>query len=133
MKCAEAIASLSRARRAKVGCILVAESGGIIAEGYNGTPVSFDNNCEDENGRTKPEVLHAETNCISKVARSNNSSYGSTMYSTVSPCFECAKLLVQAGIRRLVYKQLYRHWDEKTDTRGLILLQAASIVTEHQP
>ena len=93
----------------------------IISDGYNGTPSGFENCCEDENGVTKPYVLHAEANAITKVARSNNSSEGATLYITDSPCIECAKLIIQAGIRRVVYSRMYRIVD------GLELLERAGI------
>ena len=96
----------------------------IISDGYNGTPSGFENVCEDENGVTKPYVLHAEANAITKVAKSGNSSEGATLYVTASPCMECAKLIIQAGIRRVVYKDSYRLND------GIELLQRAGIEVE---
>lgn len=93
----------------------------IISDGYNGTPEGFENICEDENNRTKPYVLHAEANAITKVAKSNNSSDGATLYITTSPCMECAKLIIQSGIRRVVYSDSYHSND------GLELLKRASI------
>ena len=96
----------------------------IISDGYNGTPSGFENICEDENGVTKPYVLHAEANAISKVAKSGNSSEGSTLYVTASPCIECAKLIIQAGITRVVYKDEYRLTD------GVDLLKRAGITVE---
>ena len=93
----------------------------IISDGYNGTPSGFENVCEDEDGLTKPYVLHAEANAITKVARSNNSSEGATLYITDAPCIECAKLIIQAGIRRIVYTKSYRLDD------GLKLLERAGI------
>lgn len=96
--------------RRKVGAILVKDQM-IISDGYNGTPAGFENVCEDESGLTKAYVLHAEANAITKVARSNNSSEGSTLYVTASPCVECAKLIIQAGIRRVVFNELYRITD----------------------
>ena len=95
----------------------------IISDGYNGTPSGFENICEDENDHTKPYVLHAEANAITKVARSNNSSEGATLYVTSSPCIECAKLIIQAGIRRVVFSEYYR------DTDGIDLLNRAGIET----
>ena len=95
----------------------------IISDGYNGTPSGFENVCEDENGLTKPYVLHAEANAITKLARSHNSSEGATIYITASPCIECAKLLIQAGIKRVVYGEKYRLED------GLNLLRKAGIET----
>ena len=93
----------------------------IISDGYNGTPSGFENICEDENHVTKPYVLHAEANAITKVAKSNNSSEGSTLYVTASPCLECAKLIIQSGIKRVVYGEKYRIDD------GIRLLQRAGI------
>src|SRR6056297_2930294 len=93
----------------------------IISDGYNGTPSGFENVCEDENNLTKPYVLHAEANAITKVAKSNNSSENSTLYVTTSPCMECSKLIIQSGIRRVVFSDKYR----KTD--GLELLKRADI------
>ena len=97
----------------------------IISDGFNGTPAGFENICEDVNGITKPYVLHAEANAISKVARSNNSSQGSTLYVTASPCLECAKLIIQAGIARVVYNELYRITD------GIDLLKRAGVECVH--
>lgn len=114
---------LSYARRRKVGCLIV-KNNQIISDGYNGTPKGFDNNCEDEvNGVliTKPIVLHAESNAISKIAKSNNSAENSTLYVTCSPCFECSKLIIQAGIKRVVHSHFYR---VKT---GLEILEQANI------
>ena len=106
--------------RRQVGAILVKDRM-IISDGYNGTPSGFENVCEDENGVTKPYVLHAEANAITKVAKSSNSSLGATLYVTASPCLECAKLIIQAGIRRVVYSEEYRITD------GLDLLRRAGI------
>lgn len=106
--------------RRKVGTLIVKDKM-IISDGYNGTPSGFENICEDENGLTKPYVLHAEANAITKIARSNNSSEGATMYVTASPCIECAKLIIQAGIKRVVYAEKYRLED------GLNLLKRANI------
>ena len=97
----------SYCKRRQVGAILVKDRM-IISDGYNGTPSGFENVCEDENGITKPYVLHAEANAISKVAKSGNSSEGATLYVTASPCMECAKLIIQAGIKRVVYMDEYR-------------------------
>lgn len=97
----------SYCRRRQVGAILVKDKM-IISDGYNGTPSGFENVCEDENDITKPYVLHAEANAITKVARSNNSSEGATLYVTSSPCIECAKLIIQSGIKRVVYADSYR-------------------------
>ncbi len=111
--------------RRKVGAILVKDRM-IISDGFNGTPAGFENICEDENsGLTKPYVLHAEANAITKVARSNNSSEGSTLYVTASPCLDCAKLIIQAGIRRVVFNELYRITD------GIDLLRRAGVECVH--
>ncbi len=114
----------SYCQRRKVGAILVKEQM-IISDGFNGTPSGFENICEDDNGNTKPYVLHAEANAITKVARSNNSSQGSTLYVTASPCLECAKLIIQAGITRVVYNEAYRIAD------GLELLKRAGVECVH--
>lgn len=106
--------------RRKVGAIIVKDRM-IISDGYNGTPSGFENICEDENNITKPYVLHAEANAITKVARSNNSSNDSTLYVTASPCLECAKLIIQSGIKRVVFNELYRITD------GIDLLKRAKI------
>ena len=93
----------------------------IISDGYNGTPSGFDNVCEDDTNTTFPYVLHAEANAITKLARSSNNSEGSTLYVTASPCIECSKLIIQAGIKRVVYAEKYRLED------GLQLLRKANI------
>lgn len=116
----------SYCQRRKVGALIVKEKM-IISDGYNGTPSGFENICEDEAGLTKPYVLHAEANAITKIARSGNNSDGATLYVTDSPCIECAKLIIQAGIRRVVYGKQYRLTD------GIELLQRAGIETEYQP
>ena len=116
----------SYCQRRRVGALLV-KGPMIISDGFNGTPAGFENVCEDSDGVTKPYVLHAEANAITKVARSNNSSEGSTLYVTASPCVECAKLIIQAGIRRVVYADLYRVTD------GVDLLQRAGIECLHLP
>jgi len=166
MRCAEAIASLSHARRRQVGCIIVGQDG-IIAEGVNGTPSGFDNNpevehpehrlenrCDDDGipqrlecsrcGKhwplnaytgldpcltTKPELIHAESNAITKIARSTNSGKGSTVYTTLQPCFNCAKLLIQMGVARVVYKEVYIN--THGGDGGLELLQQAGIIVEN--
>jgi len=133
MKCAFAIAELSYAKRKKVGAIIVALNGGIIAEGCNGTPAGFDNCCEDtlENGetKTKAECLHAESNAIAKVACSTNSSKAATLYCTLTPCFECSKLIIQAKIIRVVYAEQYPYVGHTGISRplGLELLAKANI------
>mgnify|MGYP003299526191 FL=1 len=114
----------SYCQRRQVGAIIVKDQM-IISDGFNGTPSGFENICEDETGVTKPYVLHAEANAITKVARSNNSSDGSTLYVTASPCLECAKLIIQAGIKRVVYNELYRITD------GIDLLKRAGIECIH--
>lgn len=114
----------SYCQRRQVGAIIVKDKM-IISDGYNGTPVGFENICEDENGLTKPYVLHAEANAITKVARSNNSSNGATLYVTASPCLECAKLIIQSGIKRVVFNELYRITD------GVKLLTRAGIECKH--
>jgi dCMP deaminase len=106
--------------RRKVGALLVKDKM-IISDGYNGTPSGFENICEDETGKTKAYVLHAEANAITKVARSNNSSENSTLYITAAPCLECSKLIIQAGIRRVVYFDSYRNEE------GVELLKRADI------
>ena len=99
----------------------------IISDGYNGTPSGFENVCEDDNNVTKPYVLHAEANAITKIARSNNNSEGATLYVTASPCIECAKLIIQAGIKRVVYGEKYRLTD------GIDLLERAGVTVEYLP
>lgn len=131
-------AKMSHGRRLKVGCIVVKDNQ-IISDGFNGTPSRFDNNCEyqiqDPNDKskfvlkTKPEVIHAESNAITKLARSTNSSVGSTMYLTCNPCFECTKLIIQAGIVRVVYKDDYR-LDEEIMQKSLVTLKRADIIVE---
>ena len=133
---AKNFSSLSKAIRRRVGCIIV-KDGQIISNGFNGTPSGFDNSCEylkeekspdinynPNNLTTKPEVLHAESNALMKLARSTNSSIGSTMYLTCSPCFECAKLVIQSGIIRLVYIDDYR------SEKGIELLRQTDIIIE---
>ena len=123
MDIAERWSKMSHAKRKNVGCIIVKDFQ-IISDGYNGTPHGFDNNCEVKTRfgyETKPEVLHAETNAITKLAKSTQSSNGATMYITLSPCFDCAKLIIQSGISRVVYKEAYR------DTSGVELIKKAKI------
>ena len=114
----------SYCERRRVGALLVKDKM-IISDGYNGTPAGFDNVCEDPSGTTYPYVLHAEANAITKVAQSNNSSLGSTLYVTTSPCMECSKLIIQAGIRRVVFSELYRITD------GIDLLRKAGVELDH--
>ncbi len=116
----------SYCKRRQVGALIVKDKM-IISDGYNGTPSGFENQCEDENGVTKVYVLHAEANAITKVAKSGNSSEGSTLYVTASPCVECAKLIIQSGIRRVVYRDAYRITD------GIDLLRRAGIEVEQIP
>ena len=120
MRMATIWAENSYCQRRKVGALIVKDKM-IISDGYNGTPAGFENVCEDEHGLTKPYVLHAEANAITKIARSNNSSEGATLYVTASPCIECAKLIIQAGIKRVVYAEKYRLED------GINLLKRANI------
>lgn len=110
----------SYCRRRQVGAIIVKDKM-IISDGFNGTPSGFENVCEDENDFTKPYVLHAEANAITKVARSSNSSDGATLYVTTSPCIECSKLIIQSGIKRVVYNESYRMHD------GIDLLKRAGV------
>lgn len=151
MRVAEVYASLSSAKRLKVGCVIVKENR-IISIGYNGMPAGWDNECEtrsymddswdhpkeirskwplkDEEGKrykliTKPEVLHAEANAIGKLASSTESGDGSTLFTTTSPCIECAKLIYQTGVNKVYYKHKYKNDD------GLVFLKKCGIVTEH--
>ena len=110
----------SYCERRKVGALVVKDKM-IISDGYNGTPSGFENVCEDENNVTKPYVLHAEANAITKLARSSNNSDGSTLYVTAAPCIECAKLIIQSGIKRVVYGEKYRLEE------GIYLLRKANI------
>lgn len=133
---ADTFAGLSSARRAKVGAVIVRAYGkSIIGVGYNGMPSGWDNNCENEicwpNGdvkflETKPEVLHAEANAIMKVAQSTETTLGATIYCTMLPCLDCAKLIYQAGIKRVVYRDSY-----PKGTAGLEFLQKCDILVEH--
>lgn len=124
LRMAKIWAENSYCSRRQVGALLVKDKK-IISDGYNGTPSGFPNICEDENGTTLPYVLHAEANAITKVACSNNSSEGATIYVTSSPCIECSKLIIQAGIKRLVYCEKYRLAD------GVDLLRRAGIDVEY--
>ena len=126
MRMATIWAENSYCERRKVGALVVKDKM-IISDGYNGTPAGFENICEDENNVTKPYVLHAEANAITKIARSNNNSEGATLYVTTSPCIECAKLIIQAGIKRVVYGEKYRLTD------GIDLLERAGITVEYLP
>ena len=122
LKMAKIWSENSYAKRRKVGCLIVKDRT-IISDGYNETITGFDNKCEDTNGVTKDSVLHAEANAITKIAQSHNSSKGATIYIGVSPCLECAKLIIQAGIIRVVYEEEYR------TTTGVQLLKEAGIET----
>lgn len=127
MNWAESAAQLSHARRLRVGAVIVKDDT-VISYGYNGMPAGWDNNCEDvvEDGlKTKPEVLHAESNAIAKLARSNDSGEGADLFVTHAPCIECAKLIYQSGIRRVWYGQAYR------DTAGLTFLEKSGIIVQH--
>ena len=126
MRMATIWAENSYCERRKVGALVVKDKM-IISDGYNGTPVGFENVCEDANNVTKPYVLHAEANAITKIARSNNNSEGATLYVTASPCIECAKLIIQAGIKRVVYGEKYRLTD------GIDLLERAGVIVEYLP
>ncbi len=114
----------SYCKRRQVGALIVKDKM-IISDGYNGTPSGFENICEDDNNVTKPYVLHAEANAITKIARSGNNSDGATLYVTTSPCIECAKLIIQAGIKRVIYGEKYRIED------GILLLKRANIDVEY--
>lgn len=116
----------SYCKRRQVGCLLVKDKM-IISDGYNGTPTGFENDCETEDNRSKAYVLHAEANAITKVAKSSNSSEGSTLYVTDSPCIECSKLIIQAGVRRVIYAREYRLTD------GIDLLRRAGIEVVFKP
>ena len=116
----------SYCQRRQVGALIVKDKM-IISDGYNGTPSGFENICEDEDNLTKPYVLHAEANAITKIARSGNNSDGATLYVTDSPCIECAKLIIQAGIKRVIYAREYRITD------GIQLLRRAGIETIFLP
>ena len=113
-------AQLSHCKRKQVGALIVKNSM-IISDGYNGTPTGFDNCCEDEEGKTLWYVLHAEANAIMKVSKSTNNSDGATLYITLSPCKECSKLVLQSGIKRVVYMKAYK------DDSGLNFLEKAGV------
>lgn len=126
LRMADIWAENSYCKRRKVGALIVKDNM-IISDGYNGTPAGFENVCEDENNITKPYVLHAEANAITKIARSNNNSEGATLYVTDAPCIECAKLIIQAGIRKVFYARQYRLSD------GIDLLKRAGIAVIFLP
>ena len=133
LRMADEWAQLSKAVRRKVGCLIVKDDQ-IISDGYNGTPAGFDNTCEFVNEgfldraenklQTKPEVLHAESNALMKLAKSTNSSKDSTIYLTMSPCFDCAKLIIQAGVIRVVYSEKYRNQE------GIKFLRSNNVIAE---
>lgn len=116
----------SYCKRRQVGCLMVKDNM-IISDGYNGTPRGFENDCETPENTSKAYVLHAEANAITKVAKSSNSSDGATIYVTDSPCIECSKLIIQAGIKRVVYSREYRLTD------GVDLLRRAGVVVDYMP
>jgi len=124
LKMAKEWGELSHCQRKKVGAIIV-KNNMIISDGFNGTPSGFDNNCEDSDGNTNWYVLHAEANAILKVAKSTNSCKDATLYLTLSPCKECAKLIHQSGIKRLVYLKNYK------DITGLQFLEKAGVKIDH--
>lgn len=126
LKMARIWAENSYCKRRQVGALIVKDKM-IISDGYNGTPSGFENVCEDENNVTKPYVLHAEANAITKMARSSNNSDGATLYVTAAPCIECAKLIIQAGISRVIYSEEYRIED------GINLLRRAGIEVKYIP
>ena len=123
LRMAQIWAENSYAKRLKVGALIVKDQM-IISDGYNGTVSGFPNICEDDNGNTHPYVLHAEANAITKVAQSTNSSKDATLYTLVSPCMECSKLIIQAGIKRVVYAEEYRI------TEGIDLLREAGVIVD---
>ncbi|WP_159949727.1 deoxycytidylate deaminase [Polaribacter septentrionalilitoris] len=126
LKMAREWGKLSHCKRKQVGALIV-KGRMIISDGFNGTPTGFDNCCEDEDGVTKWEVLHAEANAILKVASSTQSANGATLYITLSPCTQCSKLIHQAGIKRVVYANAYK------DLSGINFLEKAGVVVNHLP
>lgn len=120
LRMADSWSTLSHCSRKKVGAIIVKDDM-IISDGYNGTPSGFDNCCENDLGETHWYVLHAEANAILKVAKSTNNSNGATLYLTLSPCKDCSKLVLQAGIKRVVYQKAYK------DTSGVVFLKEAGV------
>ncbi|WP_346862472.1 dCMP deaminase family protein [uncultured Draconibacterium sp.] len=125
LKMADIWAQNSYCQRRQVGALIVKDKM-IISDGYNGTPSGFENVCEDENNKTKAYVLHAEANAITKVAKSSNNCDGATLYVTSSPCIECSKLIIQAGIKRVVFTESYRLED------GINLLKRANIDVQQE-
>lgn len=126
LRMAKIWAENSYCERRKVGALIVKDKM-IISDGYNGTPAGFENVCEDDNHLTKPYVLHAEANAITKIARSGNNSEGATLYVTDAPCIECSKLIIQSGIKKVFYARQYRLTD------GVDLLQRAGIEVNYLP
>ena len=126
MDVAERFAQLSSAKRLHVGAVVVKDHR-IISIGYNGTPAGWDNVCEDDSFRTKPEVIHAEANAISKLARDGESGNGSTVFCTHAPCIECAKLIYGAGVNKVYYRDVYR------DTLGVEFLENSGVDVERYP
>jgi len=126
MDVAEVFAQQSHAVRKKVGCTIVKRDR-IISQGWNGTSAGLDNACEGEDGKTLPHVIHAESNAITKLARSTESGEDATLYTTTSPCIDCAKLIVQTGIQRVYYAELYKSTD------GIDYLTKCNIHVEHLP
>lgn len=124
MRVAQETASLSSAEKLKVGCVIVRDDR-ILSIGYNGTPTGWDNCCE-EDGKTKPEVIHAESNALTKLCQSNESSKGAVAFVTHSPCVDCAKLLYQAGISEVIYREEYR------SRSGIEFLHKAGVHTWHK-
>jgi dCMP deaminase len=124
MEMAIVLSKFSNARRKQVGCLIVRHTQ-ILSEGVNGTPWGFDNTCEDDDGNTKREVLHAESNALMKLCRTANNSLSSTVYTTLEPCFDCAKLMLQAEVSRVVYLESYVRSD------GVPLLKQAGIQVDH--
>ena len=124
MEITKVISKRSYCKRKQVGCIIVKDNM-IISDGYNGTPTGFENICEDENNNTKAYVLHAEANALTKLAKSTQSSVDSTLYVTMSPCYECSKLIIQTGITKVIFNEIYRISD------GLDLLRKSGIEVIH--
>jgi len=130
LKMAMIWAENSYCKRRQVGALLV-KNKMIISDGYNGTPSGFENICEDENQKTKPYVLHAEANAITKVAKSHNSSEGATLYVTSSPCLECSKLIIQAGIVRVVFSEHY-HMNDGVELLNRAGIEVVTVNLDHQ-
>ena len=131
MHIAKNVSTLSRCGRKQVGCVIV-KGNNILSMGYNGTPTGMDNNCEETFSKSDDiftcwYVLHAESNAIAKIANSTNNCSGSTLYTTMSPCRECAKLIIQAGIKRVVYKELYRECLAGETLQAMDLLKECNV------